>query len=125
LTPVAPRGWIDLRDLPKGETFLQPPATSTWSDPVSLTDHFVRHGAEFDSTSEEDYAGKANAFLQRSISDGYLRRIDSYGATRIYDPNSNTFGVYNSDGTTRTFFKPTDPSYFLNQSNQWNTEDED
>jgi hypothetical protein len=125
LTPVAPRGWIDLRNLPQGQTFLQAPATSTWSDPVSLTNHFLSHSAEFDSMTEEDYAAKANAFFQRSISEGYLRRIDSYGVTRIYDPNTNTFGVYNSDGTTRTFFKPTDPYYFDNQSNQWDTQDED
>jgi pyocin large subunit-like protein len=111
--------------LPQGQTFLQAPATSTWTNPESLTDHFVRHGADFDSETEEDYAAKANAFFRRSISEGYLRRIDNYATTRIYDPNTNTFGSYNSDGTTRTFYRPTDPHYFESQSDQWDTLDED
>lgn len=30
----------------------------------------------------------------------------SNGVIRVYDSNTNTFGVYNSNGKTITFFKP-------------------
>lgn len=34
----------------------------------------------------------------------------------VYDSSTNTFGSYNPDGTTKTFFKPTGgQSYFDNQ----------
>jgi pyocin large subunit-like protein len=32
--------------------------------------------------------------------------VDSNGNVRVYDPNTNTFGSYNSDGSTKTYFKP-------------------
>ena len=32
-----------------------------------------------------------------------------------YDPSTNTFGAYNSDGTSKTFFKPKSKNYFNNQ----------
>ena len=28
------------------------------------------------------------------------------GTIRVYDPETNTFGSYNADGTTRTLYKP-------------------
>jgi hypothetical protein len=34
---------------------------------------------------------------------------------RIYDPATNTFGAFNPSGATRTFFKPTSPSYWERQ----------
>ncbi len=36
--------------------------------------------------------------------------------TAIYDPESNTFGSYNADGSTRTFFKPTSSKYFQKET---------
>jgi len=33
-------------------------------------------------------------------------KIDGKGVIRVYDPETNTFGAFNPDGTTRTFFKP-------------------
>ena len=32
-------------------------------------------------------------------------KVDDNGVTRVYDPRTNTFGAYNADGTTRTFYK--------------------
>ena len=31
---------------------------------------------------------------------------DAAGVIRMWDPRTNTFGAYNSDGSTRTFYKP-------------------
>jgi hypothetical protein len=81
----------------------------SWRDPATLVEHFARHGPDFGSVSEDDYARQACAFLQRSQALGLPTKIDSKGIIRIYDPNTNTFGAFNSDGTTRTFFRP-DPN---------------
>lgn len=46
----------------------------------------------------------------------YQVKVDSKGVTRVYDSSTNTFGSYNPDGTTKTFFKPTGgQSWFDNQ----------
>ncbi len=43
-------------------------------------------------------------------------KIDSDGVIRVYDPNTNTFGAYNHDGTTRTFVRPSSgASYWAKQ----------
>ena len=41
--------------------------------------------------------------------------MDEYGNIRIYDSDTNTFGSYNADATTRTFMKPTREDYFNDQ----------
>jgi len=46
-------------------------------------------------------------FLRESQAHGLATNIDSEGVIRIYDPETNTFGAYNADGLTKTFFKPT------------------
>ena len=40
---------------------------------------------------------------------------DGSEIVRMYDPSTNTFGSYNGDGTTRTFFKPTSTTYWGRQ----------
>ena len=37
------------------------------------------------------------------------------GTIRVWDSATNTFGAYNPDGTTKTFFKPTSPTYWSRQ----------
>ena len=77
-----------------------------WGRLDTLDDHFRRHGADFRATSADDYAQKAADFFQNSQSSRLPTKIDSNGVIRVYDPKTNTFGAYNPDGTTRTFFKP-------------------
>src|SRR5215472_7838690 len=84
-------------------------AGESWGDPATLADHFARHGADFGATTADEYAAQASAFLQRSQAEGLPTKVDSRGVIRVYDPNTNTFGAYNPNGTTRTFYKP-DPS---------------
>ena len=92
-----------------------------WDDESTLEDHFYDHGEDFDATSPRDYAKQANDFYNNR--GNYKTKVDMYGNIRVYDPKTNTFGSYNSDGSTRTFFKPTDPvtgrpsgsSYFNSQ----------
>lgn len=88
---------------------------SNWGNAKTLERHFRDHGADFGSRSAQEYAQQASEFFQRSIRDQLPIKIDSEGVIRVYDPGTNTFGAYNPDGTTRTFFKPTSPTYFQRQ----------
>jgi RHS repeat-associated protein len=81
-------------------------SSESWGNPATLEDHFLRHGADFGATSAEDYASQASSFLQRGLRGGAEVKVDSRGVIRVYDPETNTFGAYNADGTTRTFYKP-------------------
>jgi pyocin large subunit-like protein len=47
--------------------------------------------------------------------EGYPAKLDSERVLRIFDPRSGTFGAYNPDGTTKTFFKPGNARYFDRQ----------
>lgn len=82
------------------------PAGAGWGSASSLADHFARHGSDFSATSPTDYANKAQSFYNSANTNGFLVKIDNSGTTRIYDPNTNTFGSYSSSGNTKTFFKP-------------------
>jgi RHS repeat-associated protein len=98
-------------------------ASETWGNPDTLADHFARHGADFNATSEEDYAHQASQFLQDSQADGLPTKIDADGTIRVYDPNTNTFGSYNPDGTTKTFFQPDPASHpYPTNLDYWNAQ---
>lgn len=86
------------------------PAAATWGRADSLADHFARHGGDFGAATEAQYAERASGFFQQGLRDGLPTKLNPKdGSIRIYDPESNTFGAYNADGTARTFYKP-DPS---------------
>ena len=86
------------------------PAATTWGRADSLADHFARHGGDFGAATEAQYAEDASGFFQQGLRDGLPTKINPKdGSIRIYDPESNTFGSYNANGTTRTFYKP-DPA---------------
>ena len=85
-----------------------------WGNLDTLQDHFGRHGKDFNSNSINDYINKSQKFYKSK--NNYQVKIDQDGVIRIYDPVNNTFGSYNPDGTTRTFFKPTSKNYWNNQT---------
>jgi uncharacterized protein RhaS with RHS repeats len=90
-------------------------ALRTWGNPKTLEDHFARHGGDFGATSAEEYAQQASDFLVRAQAEGLPTKIDAEGVIRVYDPERNIFGAFNPNGTTRTFFSPSSPSYFDRQ----------
>lgn len=57
----------------------------------------------------------AHEFVVESQCQGLPTKIDSEGVIRVYDPSTSTFGAHNPDGTTRTFFKPTSPTFWDQQ----------
>ncbi len=86
-----------------------------WGNPSTLQRHFRDHGADFAASSADDYARMADDFFVDAQRRGLPTKIDSDGVIRVYDPSTNTFGAYNPDGTTRTFFKPTSSTYWDRQ----------
>lgn len=93
-----------------------PPARVTWGYLPSLRDHFERHGPDFGAKNEEDYARQAWEFLQRAVTEGLPAKQDgSDGTLRVFDPASGVFAAYNSDGTTKTYFKPGSSGYWDRQ----------
>lgn len=90
-------------------------AIDSFGNLTRLDRHFADHGADFGAINADDYARQASQFLERSQVEGLPIKIDPNGTIRVYDPVSNTFGAYNANGTTRTFFKPTSPTYFDRQ----------
>ena len=98
---------------------------SGWANLDTLADHFERHGADFGANTADEYAAMARDFFDNSQRSGVLTKIDQDGVIRIWDPNTNFFGSYNPDGTTRTFYKPKSPSYWNRQpgSAPWFPED--
>ncbi|MGU3435824.1 hypothetical protein ACNHUS_22740 [Actinomycetes bacterium M1A6_2h] len=104
LTEIADRPAVDLDGalIPKAPTVDRIPG-QRWGDPASLDDHFARHGTDFGARSAQEYAQMATEFSERT---DLPRKVTPDGTIRIYDPSTNTFGAYNADGTTKTFFTP-------------------
>jgi hypothetical protein len=84
-------------------------AADSWARPATLARHFADHGADFGSSSAEEYASRASLFLQRSQVLRLATKIDGKGVIRTYDHVTNEFGSYSATGATRTYFAP-DPA---------------
>lgn len=94
------------------------PAPYDWGDAATLEKHVRTHGKDFGVSTEKSYARKAQQFYQKAKSGKLPAVVDKYGVFRAYDPATNTFGAYNPDGTTRTYYKPrAGVKYFQNQIN--------
>ncbi|SMF69177.1 intein N-terminal splicing region [Paenibacillus barengoltzii] len=76
-----------------------------WGNKNTLQDHFDRHGSDFGAKNPTEYAQMANDFFKNR--NKYEVKVDTDGTIRVYDPKTNTFGSYNADGTSKTFYKPT------------------
>jgi RHS repeat-associated protein len=78
-----------------------------WGNPDTLDDHYDRHGGNFGATDPNDYANKAHDHWNRSGDPGYQVKISPYeGTIKVYEDAKNSFGVYDYDGNTITFYKP-------------------
>jgi hypothetical protein len=96
-------------------TALELNTATTWGRAETLADHFARHGGDFAVKTADDYAGMASRFFQESQAAKLPTKIDSQGVIRVFDPKTGSFGSFNPNGTTRTFFKPSSPTYFDRQ----------
>ncbi len=83
------------------------PFTSGFETPADLTDHFLKHRAEFSVSKEEDYEALADAFCggpKNANTQECRRRRD--GAVLRYNPVTNEFGVLHTGNYVGTYFKP-------------------
>jgi hypothetical protein len=90
-------------------------SNEAWADSRTLRGHFGDHGRQFGAASEDEYARLASNFFIEGQQRGLPTRVDGRGTIRMYDRASNTFGSYTAGGRTRTFFKPTSPTYWDRQ----------
>jgi hypothetical protein len=86
-----------------------------WADVKTLQEHVKNHSKDFNSRSARDYARQAKSFYERGFKEKLPMVQDRSGIVRIYDPKTNSFGSYNKDGTTRTFYKPADGVKYYEQ----------
>ena len=118
-------GIISKPDAPKAETVppVSPeavahdaPATRRiWGNIGSLPDHFARHGGDFGAKSQDDYAAQAWRFRERASAERLPMKLDTDGTVRVFDPKTRAFASFNRDGTTKTYFRPDNPSYWQRQ----------
>ncbi len=115
--PFLKKFWRDTRGGPPPRAGMPSGAggPSNWGNPRTLERHFRDHGADFGAKSADDYARQAADFFKRSQVERMPTKIDKDGVIRVFDPKTNTFGSFNPNGTTKTFFKPTSPTYFNRQ----------
>ncbi|HTR96775.1 MAG TPA: hypothetical protein VMH61_02640 [Candidatus Acidoferrales bacterium] len=81
-----------------------------------LAEHFAKHGAEVHAASADDYLRLAQALRDRPAGGDVLEEVRGDGVTCRFDRASGAFLAFESDGTIRTFFRPSDGErYFERQ----------
>ncbi len=89
----------------------------TWGgNPENFQDHFDRHKRDFGAKTPKEYAKMANDFYKRFKVEKLPAIKYSSGVLGVYDPKSNIFALYNKNGKSITFYKPTSKTYFLRQA---------
>jgi len=84
-----------------------------------LREHFRKHGREFHAHSAEAYLRLAQSLRDRRRGGGVLEFVRNDAVTCKFDRATGAFVAYNSDGTLRTFFRPTDgEAYFERQKSR-------
>jgi hypothetical protein len=98
-----------------GDDLIRLSTKDSWANLKTLDDHFARHGADFSARSADEYASMATEFFQRGGAQQLPTKIAPDGTIRMFDPTTNTFGSFAPNGMTKTFFKPTSPTYWDRQ----------
>jgi len=72
-----------------------------------LVEHYRHHGREFGAISMEEYLARAQALRDRPAGGPVLETRRPDGVITRFDRGSGAFLAFDSDGTIRTFFRPT------------------
>ena len=81
-----------------------------------LREHFRKHGREFHVKTAEAYLRLAQLLRERPKGGEVLEFVRNDAVTCKFDRGTGSFIAYDSDGTIRTFFRPTDgEAYFERQ----------
>jgi pyocin large subunit-like protein len=68
--------------------------------------HFNEHGADFGASNAREYEDAADRFLGGTLSVGMHECTRKQGDKIRFDPRSQEFGVIDSGGIIRTYYKP-------------------
>lgn len=81
-----------------------------------LSEHFQKHGKEFNARSEGDYLRSAQELRDRKLTPPLLEGIRKDKVITRFDPKSVAFLAFESNKVIRTFFRPDDGErYFWRQ----------
>jgi len=80
-----------------------------------LTSHFEKHASEFGNITQEQYLAKAQKFVKSNPSRNILTKIRANGDVVFYNKSTNEFAVKASNGSIRTYFKPTGGLDYFNR----------
>jgi RHS repeat-associated protein len=91
-------------------------ATNRRTSAQNAFQHFKDHGADVGAKNSVDYVLKAREFMQNPPP-GTLTKVRARNGDVVrYEPSTNTFGVMDSNGSVRTFYKP-DPAVHRQPTN--------
>src|SRR5271165_1016470 len=69
--------------------------------------HFSEHGVDFGASNANDYEQIADAFLGGAAPLGSVHECTRKMGDKVrYDPTTQAYGVLDSRGVIRTFYKP-------------------
>lgn len=81
--------------------------------PEYLTEHFQKHGAEFNYKTEEEYLAGANRVI--TSPEALHKKEKEDGDDVYYIESSNELVIVSTDGYIRTYFKPEDGLAYFNR----------
>lgn len=71
-----------------------------------LNAHFQAHGSDFGASSASDYEKQADMFLSGNVPPNVHECFRKKGDIIRYDPQTEAFGVLDTQKVIRTFFQP-------------------
>jgi len=90
-----------------------------FASPDKLTQHFQKHGHEFGAADETAYLKLAQELRDAPVGGNVIEDIRADGVRTRFDRGTGSFLAFNSDGTIRTFFRPSDgEAYYRRQLNR-------
>jgi pyocin large subunit-like protein len=73
---------------------------------IQLNRHFVEHGADFGASNAQEYEEAADAFLAGTMHVTTRECTRTKGDIIRYDQQTQAYGILDSRGIIRTYFKP-------------------
>jgi pyocin large subunit-like protein len=103
----AGKGGMDL------QLFAEGAGKSVFKSQELLDSHYMKHASEFGNITKEQYLKGAQNLTNPG--GNILTKARSNGDILFYNKSTNEFAVKASDGTIRTYFKPTDGIDYFNR----------
>src|SRR5208283_5038134 len=81
--------------------------TKGFLNPRQRSRHFNEHGADFGASDANEYEQFADRFLSGAAPVGSVQECTRRKGDKVrYDPTTQTYGVLDTSGVIRTFYKP-------------------